>query len=197
MMRDYDHACSLAVEHNSTTYDQDSSDEMLEEAKVNDLFSLLLPALNVDVVNRVGFRRFYLIPTDMSFDELVKVLNVKFLSQNERLRGFMPGHTDDLLYRVDSSDETDHFHFHVGPLNKSEIPRYIQVDPDNHLAPETRSTQLELIRARYSETSMLVDIDMFRSRDVIGVSEAAGFYAHGRKRISELTAKLTEYTFET
>ncbi|MBI4324087.1 MAG: hypothetical protein HY674_02365 [Chloroflexi bacterium] len=194
-LRDFDNVCSINIQHNLFTFQQDSRNPENEVAKVNAALEVLPPSLEISSFKRLGYRRQYLIAVDMAFDSLVSVLKIKLLSQDDRLLSFLPPRLEDLLYRVDCADGLHRFHLHVGPMQKHEVPRYVAFDAENHLAPEDRDDKYRLTLAGYPETSVLVDIDVYRIADEIPLNEAAEFVVAARDKADNLSSRLTEYLF--
>ncbi len=75
-LKDYNGYCSVAIRHNTFTYEQDSSDEDLEARNINHIVSILPSELDLVEATRIGYRRRYLIPVNMSFAELNSLMNL-------------------------------------------------------------------------------------------------------------------------
>lgn len=187
--------CSLAIMHNAIIYEQDSGDTQLEKRRVEQALAELPAAMEVEGFTRFGYRRQYLIPVDMPFDSLVSVLNVKLLSQDERLRGIMPNKVDDLMYRVDSSEEPYQFHFTIGPVRKREVPQYVTYNRVHHLKPESAEEDYSTIVGNYPEAAIFTDIDLYRSSDCLPVEDAGAFFETARERVHSQCTGLCDYIF--
>lgn len=196
VLRDFDKRCSLAIAHNAATYDQDSSDTAMAETHVAKMLQELPPAFEIESFTRLGYRRQYLVPVQMPFESLVSVLNVKLLSQDERLRRFMPSEVKDLMYRVDCGDGPYLFHVTVGPLHKKEVPRYVALNREHHLAPEMAEEQYLALAAQYPDVSLFADIDMYRQGGAFPVSEAVDFTQQARDRVHGLVTNLYDYVLD-
>lgn len=188
--------CSLGIRHRRFGYDQDSDDVSLEEERLEKALNELPQALEISSYVRLGFRRQYLIPVkNMTFEELVAILGVKLFSQDERLTKIMPPQIDDLMYRVDSSDDSFRFRFTVGPIRKQEIPGHIRFSREHHLDPETREKDYLDIVQDYPDVAVLVDIDMFRQEEEIPTNEAQIFVKEARSRLENIVIHLRDYLF--
>lgn len=194
---DFENLCSLAIRHDHFSFDHDADDPVVEEARITNALAVLPSELQIQAFNRLGFRRQYLISTDISFESLVPILYLKLFSQDERLICLLPRRVDDLLYRVDSADERNRFHVWVGPVRRHEIPRWVAFNAENHLAPEIRDEKYRRLLAAYPETSVFVDIDVYLPGDEIPISEAADFVSKARERTTKLAFEMTEYLFAT
>jgi hypothetical protein len=140
VLKDFDKRCSLIIRHESFAYEQDSGDAEMEKAHIQRSLSELIPALQLECFIRLGYRRQYLIPVDMSFESLVAVLNLKLFSQDDRLRSIMPELAEDLMYSMDSAETPYKYHFTIGPVRKDEMPQYVAFNQKHHLHPEKRGT---------------------------------------------------------
>lgn len=69
-LQDFDKHCSVAIAHDSFSYEQDSQDNVMEEKYVQQVLDELPAALQVDFFMRLGYRRQYLIAVDMGADPL-------------------------------------------------------------------------------------------------------------------------------
>ena len=196
-LRSFDYRCSLTIQHNSFGFSQDSDDVKNEEARVKEAVDVLPGALQIKSFVRLGYRRQYLVPMNMSFEALVSILGLKLLSHDDQLEQFVPGRTEDLLYRVDRADSDYRYHLHLGPLRRQEVPRWIVFEAENHLAADVRMDQLRQIISGYPEVSTLIDIDMYRMADNISHKEAQTFVPHVRQKVDELATRFHEYLFST
>lgn len=200
VLRDYETHCSLYLGHDKCVYEQDSADEKMDERNIKDAIDKLRPALDVGELLRFGYRRLYLVPLTMSFDSLVTVLNVKLFSQDEKLKKIMPAQVRDLMYRTDLEDESFKYHLLLGPLKKAEVPKHLNYNKKNHLAPEKVEEDFRDICLGYPEVSLLIDIDIYKEAfgkdKKISLEEASGFVKSSRERAGVLASNLCEYLFE-
>jgi len=194
-VRNFDTRCSLIIHTSAFGFSQDSGDITNEQARLTEAVDMLIPELGLTTFLRLGYRRQYLVPLQITFESLVSILKLKLLSSAEQLQQILPGEVDDLLYRVDCSQSEDKFHIHLGPLRRQEVPKYINFDADNHLAPEVRADQLRQIIAGYPDVSMLLDIDLYRAADQISTQAARDFIPKARRRLDEITSQFHQYVF--
>jgi len=151
--------------------------------------------LEIENFIRLGFRRKYLVRVDMPFESLVTILSVKLLSQDERLRDIMPQKVEDIMYRVDSSEEQYRFHFTIGPVSKQEIPHYLTYNREHHLNPETADEDYQAIVEEYPEVAVFMDIDIYWSEEK-ELKDAAYFVDNARDKLHQIVIGLTNYLFE-
>ncbi|MFQ6042021.1 MAG: hypothetical protein ACE5PV_14275 [Candidatus Poribacteria bacterium] len=196
VLRDFDKHCSLVIGHNAFGYEQDSSDEAMEEQYIQHALAELPQALEIKDFIRLGFRRNYLVRVDMPFESLVTVLSVKLLSQNEQLRRIMPERVEDMIYRVDSSEEPYQFHFTIGPVRKQEIPRYLVYNQAHHLPPESAAGDYQAIVEEYPPVALFMDIDIYWLEEQLQLKDAALFVADARPKVHQIATELTNYLFE-
>jgi hypothetical protein len=194
-LRDFDKHCSVAIAHDSFSYEQDSQDTAMEEKYVQQVLDELPAALQVDFFTRLGYRRQYLIAVDMPFDGLVRVMNLKLFSQDERLRRIMPVQVEDLLYRIDSRDEPYRYHLTIGPVRKPEIPRYVTYNRQHHLNPLTSEKEYLAIIEKYPDVAVFMDLDLYQESERLQAWEAAPFVAAARQKLQGLAEDVSEYLF--
>jgi hypothetical protein len=193
ILRDFENRCSVNVQNRTIGFSQDSGDITNEQTRLAEVTDVLIPELQLTTFLRLGYRRQYLVPLEITFDSLVSILRLKLFSAADQLQQVLPGQVDDLLYRVDCSQGEDKFHIHVGPLRRQEVPKYITFDAESHLAPEVRDDQLRQIMAAYPDVSMLLDIDFYQAAPNIHAQAAAEFIAKARRRVDELSRQFHEY----
>lgn len=195
-LQNFENLCSLNIQHNRFAYEQDTDKNKNEKNYVEDALEKLPKILKISSCTRLGFRRKYLIPTDMSFEELVAVMNLKLLSQNERLKEIMPPETEDILYHVDFSDGNLGFHVVICPVRKSEVPRYMQFNREHHLHPSSRGEEYYKIIEAYPEVSVLLDIDIYLKKESFPMEEALELWEESRNRLKKITMDFCGYLFD-
>lgn len=159
-LRDYDEYCSVTISHNNFAYEQDSGDENLEVRNINHIIDILPSELDLVESTRIGYRRRYLIPVNMSFVELNSLMNLKVYSDSLRnLVGFPE--VKDMMYRVDLTDGEFDAHLTVGPVSQTEIPQRIGFNEDHHINPNSKNPLPEIYSA-YPEVAIFVDIDVYQ-----------------------------------
>jgi hypothetical protein len=196
VLRDFDKHCSLVIGHNAFGYEQDSTDEAMEEQYIQHALDELPKVLEIENFIRLGFRRNYLVRVDMPFESLVTILSVKLLSQEEQLRRIMPQKVEDMMYRVDSAEEPYRFHFTIGPVRKQEIPRYLVYSQAHHLAPETAPEEYQDIVGQYPEVAVFMDIDIYWLEEQLKLTLATQFVSDTRSKVHQIATELTNYLFE-
>ena len=187
-LHDYIHRCSVVISSGKFTYSQDSNDDNMEEKNIEKVIDSLPEALKLSSYNRLGYRRKYLIPVKMTFNELVTILNIKLYSQKPELTKILPSNIDDLLYRFFASDGDFRYRITVGPVEKKEIPQNIAFNQDLHLNPENRDDDYRSIIDKYPDVSVFIDFDIYRKEDSIPREEISLFWKEAKKR-SEVTNK--------
>lgn len=192
-LKDYEKRCSLTIRHRNIGYDQDSDEIEIEEKNIKKAMNLLPEGLNISSFARLGFRRKYLITMPMHFNELKDILDVKLLSQDRKFREILPTRVDDFSCILDLSDDNSKFHINIGPIEKSQIPRWIDFDKENHLDPETKQKDYLKILEGYPDAAVFIDIDIYREEKEIMVKKAFPFYIEARKRIENMVISFNEY----
>ncbi len=195
-LRNFEQLCSLSIQHNRFVYDQDADQNRNEQTYIQDALEHLPTALEIAAYARLGLRRRYLLPTTMSFAELVAVMDLKLFSQNERLKAIMPSRTEDVNYRVDGADNDLKFHVQAGPVRKEEVPRYLDFNRNDHLDPTTREETYHTIIKAYPDVAVFVDIDIYRQQECIPVGEALAFWEQAQKQVKTMVKDFWVYLFD-
>lgn len=194
-LRNFDKYCSLGIHHNSFSYDQDS-DSISDEKHNLDKAVLELP-INLDIKDfiRIGYRQKYLIEVDMSFQELVDILHLKYFSQNVELLKIIPAKSIDLQYVLDSTEDDLNFHIRIGPVRKDEIERHVEFNKQNHLDPAKAQEEYKRIVKLYPAVSIYFDIDIFKMDKKISIESGIPFIEDSRNRIKVMLDKFRKYIF--
>jgi len=165
VLRNFSKRCSLGIQHTNFSYDQDTNSITDEEFNLNKAIEIIPQYLKISSFVRLGYRRIYLISTDMQFQELVDILNIKFFSHETELIKIMPSKVYDLQYVIDSTDDPFRFHIRIGPVRKEEIPSRIPFNKENHLAPKTTQKDYEQITSSYPKVAVFIDLDCTSSNN--------------------------------
>jgi len=197
ILRDYDKHCSLAIRHDNVTYEQDSSDIEMEMKYIQQALEKLPSALQVKFLNRVGYRRKYLITVKSPFESLVSILYVKLFSQDEKIRSIMPSKVEDIMYRIDFKEEPYQYRVTVGPVRKREVPRYIEYNLENHLDPMTREKEYQEIKEKYPDVAIFIDIDLYQMAEKIELKDAISFPKKACDKIHKMVNELNNYLFKS
>jgi hypothetical protein len=194
---DFEKHCSVSIAHDSFSYHQDSEDVEQEQKYIKKVLDVFPTGLEIDTFRRFGLRRWYLIPVDIPLESLASILNIKLLSQDDRLRSIMPGQINDLSFIVVSSEEPYAYRAVIGPMRKAEIPSYITVDQKHHLNMKDRGeVYLELLRS-YPEVSVYLEIDYYQLSENLTVEDAKKFIQAANERVNRIVYDLSRYFFST
>ena len=190
---DYEKRCSLVIEHSSFGYNQDGDLGDIEIDNIQKALTELPKNLEITSFVRLGFRRYYLLAVRMSFEELVKILDLKLFSQDKDLINILPPSIDDIMYVVDSSDGHLRYHIRIGPVKKEEIPKHIDFDEEIHLDPKTRQRDYSEIINKYPNVAIFIDVDVFWSEEKIPTTKASSFVTEARGKIDTMIQKFQGY----
>ncbi len=197
-LHDYETHCSVAIQHDSITYNQDSKAHTLEKDRIAHIVELLPPALNIKDFVRFGYRKHYLIPVEMSFETLVGILDIKLFSQQDRLKSILPGRIDDLMYRSNFAKDDDKYHLTIGPVTQKEIPQHIPIDIVYHFDPKTAQLDHQKIIKDYPEVAIFMDIDFFiMPPEGLSGDALKDFVVRAPTEIQKLVDSLSAYLLET
>ncbi|NQU64854.1 MAG: hypothetical protein HQ517_11335 [SAR324 cluster bacterium] len=195
VLRDYEKKRSLAIRHNQFNFDQDFGNQDDQSRFIFKVLEILPNSLDVSEFTRLGYRRQYLINVQMRFGELVSIMNLKFLSQNKKLKKLIPKQLEDTSYTIVSSEEGMKFNILIGPVKKQEIPNRISFNKEHHLDPNTSQKEYIDILENYPDVSVFIDIDCFRTENNIPSDEAQAFFKTAQERISLMVEEINSYIF--
>lgn len=188
--------CSVGIYDKLFAYDQNSSDEELEETRIADILDVVPAGLGIKSLTRLGYRRIYVAPFDAPFGDLVRIMNTKFYSGDKGLRRIIPGNITDLMYRIDSSDECNSYHVTVGPVKRDEmkINGFLPADHPN-LAAQAQDGQTG--GGLLPEVGVYIDFDVYRERDSLPVETASSFFHDGKRIAHEFATELCAHLTAT
>jgi hypothetical protein len=196
VLKNYQQRRSVTINHTSITYEQDSADLEMEKREMGRILTAPLGQLKIETLMRLGFRRHCLLPVAMSFEDLVRIMNLKLLSQNENFLRILPRWLDDMLYRIDSTEGDHKFHVTVGPVRKSEIPQFSPIGA-NHLDPTKSEEERFAIISKYPDVAIFLDIDMYREGTSLPYSLANSFMLAARERVERLANDVCAFILST
>ena len=130
----------------------------------------------------------------MSFSDLVSILNIKFLSQDEKFIKILPSKVEDMMYRVDLAEDPYRFHLTIGPVRKNEIPKWVQFNR-RHLPDDNQDVVYHSIVEKYPDVAVFMDIDIYQHKEGIEIEEVASFLEYARRQVHELVEELNAYLF--
>ncbi|MCB9099906.1 MAG: hypothetical protein H6632_10225 [Anaerolineales bacterium] len=195
-LHDYEKHCTLAVRHNIIAYEWDyrGTDNYISD--VSDALEILPSALEIKTFKRLGFRQQLLIPTNMRFEEINNILNLKFFSQVNQLTNLFPSGVNDMSYIAVGSDDELDLRIMVGPMKKEEITNHIKINQKYNFAPN-RPDDYTSILSSYPEVSVYIDIDIFRRDEEIEIPAdyALDFLEKADAMVQNKLVLLKEYIF--
>jgi hypothetical protein len=185
----------ITITSHEIIYIQDSGEEPTAKAltpQAGELFQ----RLQVATLTRMGHRRWYLVPLEMSFQEAVDLFHLRYYPADDPARAL--GHQiQDVLYRVDTSDE-DGWKWHItfAPVPRSQAIGLIRYDFEAHWsAGEARNAATQVLD-RLPEVALFVDLDCYRDSPDMPAADWEGFGARSREKMSATAEKLVASYFE-
>jgi len=194
-LMDLDHHCSVILKHNSISYEQDSDDKKLLEERLQKLILTITEVLKIKSMTRIGFREQYLIPSDLDFNTLTKLLEIKLFNQ-EPMKKIFPQIITDLLYRVYFLEDQKNIYVTAGAVRKQEIPNHIRYNIQKHLRASDSLIEFQKIINAYPEVALLVDLDVHTAK-IKDVEEIIPFKGFARHQIDSILTKFNTYMFST
>jgi hypothetical protein len=193
VLHDYEKRCSLTIRHTDFAYEQDYGEVDNQRDNIKEALEELPVSLDITSYTRIGFRRQYLIPVRMTFEELTAILSVKFMSQDEHLVNILSASVDDLTYVVVTSEDGVKSRIRIGPAKKEEIPKLVEINQKYHLDPENRERSYVEIVEKYPNIAIFVDIDVYRQDEEISTAEAPPFLDKARDKSEQMVLALQDY----
>ena len=173
-------------------YGQDSGDTEVEVKSIDDIMAIWPKLVNLDECRRLGLRKWYIIPTNHRFEDLVALLNSRALRM-EDMASFLPKITDSYI-RFDASEDGYNFHIAIGPVQRKEIFSRLEFSHD-HLNPGEKRKDAQKVVESYPETGILIDIDFFQNGSNLKKEEMIKFLIHGRERIKKIAEDCSKFIF--
>ena len=186
-----------AAEIGMFSYLQDSPDSLLAKEGIDNLCDVILSTSKIEQCTRFGYLKRFTSSVDLlgiSFNDLVKIMDVKLLSQDTALKKVLPT-TKDVLYRVDVIDESEEIHLTIGPTQKEQLIKLIQFN-SNFFDDENGQREYLRVIESLPETSIFFEIDFYREAETLPVAEVKPFRVRSEVRTKEITQGLLEYILE-
>lgn len=195
ILKDHDKRCSLNIQHDSVFYIQDSNDIEMEKEKISELIYILLPSLGIDKFVRMGYRVINLVPLKFSFNDIVAILNTKLYLKNPDISNIIPLQLDDLLFRINFSDEKYKFNLTIGPIRKEEVTKWIVVN-QHHLSIHNPQEDYLKIKSGYPEIALYIDYDIYQNKKDIPISDVELFIKESKKLSNKFINDICNYLFK-
>lgn len=194
--KDFDFHHSLTISYNNIVFESDKYEKAKEREIIDLLVSEILKIVDDDTFTRFGMRRFFLIKQEMSFKELVEIIKLKCFSSS-----FVTNLNENILdatITVDSEINGNKVKITLGPMIKSEIPRFIQYNVDNHISPDTmtRVNEIERLFSSYPEVSLYIDIDYSMSSESMKKADIVTFLDQYERDVSPLLESIVDDLFK-
>jgi hypothetical protein len=189
MLNKKDHR-SLLVASNEVRYVQDSGDELGEPGWENLVPETILRSLEVSVLQRMGHRRWYVLPLEMSFQEAVDLFHLRYYTIEDPARAL--GHQiRDVLYRVDTSDK-DGWAWHItfAPTPRAQTLEQLNYDFDVHWPLEEARIAMTEVQERMPEVGLYVDLDCYRDTTDIVVEDWDTFVRQSSEKMESVSKSL-------
>jgi len=194
-LRDYDKKHSIKIAHDNTTFESDSYHKETEEQMISFLVSEINNFVNDGTFSRFGFRRYYLIKQDMSLQELVEILNLKYFTQD--FKKLFNDQINDSTIVITSSVNGNDFRLYLGPMKKEEIPNFLKYNIDNHIDPEPqkRVQILSEIFNNYPDVALFLDIDYYLTGKDLKKDSLEKFWELSKNDIPQIIDDVTSNLF--
>jgi hypothetical protein len=194
-MRSSKTPANMGIDQNSCSYMGLSDDAEAENTQIKQLLDAVVGQLQLPTFQRLGLRKRYVAPINMSFADLVTLFHAKTYNQSRSLLNVFPENIDDLMFRINSSDDEFKCHITIGPMQKEQVAQMLRPDQERIFTPEESAKRYSALYGAYPEVSIYFDIDLFQN-DEKPVDGTLEFVKKARKRISEMVIGFCAHLFE-
>ena len=192
-LQNLEYHCSVQLAHSWYVYAQDTKGDSNEDDKrIREVIEIAAPSLGITEYKRVGFRRIYIYPVSMEFENLVMVVADKLFVQNDQIRAGICPHPEDVAYVVDFGVDSAKIKLRAGPVRGEELERHLQPDRNNNFPVKERFLPANEIYAGL-DVGLLVDIDY--GRETVRESETLDFYKAAVAFHEKLAKNIINYIF--
>ena len=195
-LQNLDDWCSVTLGHSSFMYIREIQKENPkngDKKRIQKMLDVFTPALQVENMQRVGLRCWFLSPVEMSFDQLVEVISKKFLVDNKEIREGICPETTDVAYAVHFIDNTFKVQLRVGPMRKEEIEMQFVPNRNVNVPVKKRTLPPEELFEEMPDVSLLMDIDV--SRTDVKSKDIYAIFEEGLKLHERLADNIAKYVF--
>lgn len=150
---------SLSINHDSVAYDTDKPDKDFDKEIISKINDTLREYIQEEDLLRVGFRQKIFVKSSLPWSDLKAVTLAQFYSagvieitgarDTDSTAVFLI-HSDALTTRIT-----------VGPLQRSELPRFLEVSWAQHTTISNDASLQAEYFAQFPETGLYFDIDVF------------------------------------
>lgn len=198
VITDWNQHRSYTAEITSLTYMQDTPDFNCASQSITQMCERAVPLLDAQTFLRFGYLKRATCSVDdleISFEQLVKIMDTKFLSQDPTLKRLLP-HVADVMYRVNVTDEEDEVQVTVGPARKAQVSSLINFNQE-HFEGERGFVELARKEEGLPETSIFIAIDFSRRSESLSSAQVESFRASSELKVKELTRDIVDYILES
>ena len=195
-LRDFDKKYSITIAHDNTFFESDMYHKQSEEEMISLLISEISNFVDDGTFSRFGFRRYYLIDKEMSFPELVEIINLKYFTNY--FKKIFEDQINDSTITIISSINGNDFRLMLGPMKKKGIPNFIKYNIENHIDPEPnkRVQELSKIFKNYPDIALFLDIDYYLTGKGLKKDSLEKFWETSKKDIPQIIGNITSNLFE-
>lgn len=191
VLKNFEDRCSLTISHAAFFYTQDHLNTVSrEESRVNQAIEILPSALGKQKAKRAGLRRKYLLPVEMEYADLVRLMKGKFVTPDPLFHEGICPHVDDLQF-VFMSKHSGFKMITIAPTFRAQLSQVLQLDDKNFAPGDARILTGELFES-YPLNSVYVDCD-FAETD-IECSSLSSFYQRTREEHARLIENVQRFT---
>jgi hypothetical protein len=194
-LQNFDARCSFTLAHNLFVYVRDMKPQRAEfdEDRIQAIIESVPKGLGIKQFQRLGYRCWSLCQVKMKFEELVFVVNDKFLLQSKEIKEAICPLPTDVAYVVHFDHGNLRVKLRIGPMKREETEAQFQPDRNTNFAVKERALPAEELFEDIPETSLLMDFDV--SQNEGRVSELPKFFGEAKALQSQLSENVVKYVF--
>jgi hypothetical protein len=181
---------SITITNHDLRFIQDGDAEPAERDRSSPLPLELFHSLQTSTLERMGHRRWYLLPLEMSFHEAVALFHLRYYPQEDPMSAL--GHDiDDVLYRVDTSDPDGcRWHITFAPVPRSQAAAALEYDYEAHWQPNEAPNARIRTLSQIPEVALYLDLDCYRQSADMPLAEWEEFVERSNLTMTAVSTAL-------
>jgi hypothetical protein len=185
VFKDFEKKHSVTIAFNNSVFESDLFSSKTEEEAISHLISHITNYVDDNTFNKLELRRYYLVKQEMSYKELVKILNLKLFSDSFKSI-FHNQITDSTVIIISNIDECT-LRLTLGPMQRNEISRFIRPN-EQHIdpLPSKRIEDFNIIFKSYPDVSLYLDIALFSEQKIFNQESMKKFWNYSKEKVAEI-----------
>lgn len=193
-LQDFDERCSFSLAHNFFVYVRDMKPQhssKFDGDRIKAIVDTVPARLKLTKFQRLGLRSWFLSPVKMKFEELVFIVNEKFLVRTKEIEEAISPSPTDVAYAVHFDEEKLKVALRAGPMRRGEVEAQFVPDRNSNFAVKERALPTEELFEDIPEVALLMDIDA--SQSDVEVSKLGEFLTDAQALQAKLSENIVKY----